>query len=212
MKYIQNNEIEKIKDKIKIVKIKLFKLSNIITGKDRDNIKKELKDIAKKAKLTKTHKDNIYNRLLEIERGINFIKKYKKINHGDKNYYGLKDIENLYKDLGDYYRPILAKQAFNNNYEFYTIRGDKNKELSLKEYIDMITPYLYEIINKKKSTNQKTQLDIGINFSHLTDKEKNHTSYIKSENIEILPVMIQMKLLKNLLVHFLTIIKNNYKY
>ena len=51
----------------------------------------------------------------------------------------------------------------------------------------MITPYLYEIINKKKSTNQKTQLDIGINFSNLTDKEKNHTSYIKSKNIEILP-------------------------
>ena len=140
-----------------------------------------------KKNLTKTQKDNIYNRLLEIERGINLIKKYKKINHGDKKYYGLKDIEHLYKDLGEYYRPILAKQAFNNNYEFYTIRGDKNKELSLKEYIDMITPYLYEIINKKKSTNQKTQLGIGINFSNLIDKEKNHTSYIKSKNIEILP-------------------------
>ena len=51
----------------------------------------------------------------------------------------------------------------------------------------MITPYLYEIINKKKSTNQKTQLDIGINFSNLTDKEKNHISYIKIRNTEILP-------------------------
>ena len=81
----------------------------------------------------------------------------------------------------------MAKQAFNDNYEFYTIRGDQNKELSLKEYINMITPYLYEIINKKKSTNQKTQLDVGINFSHLTDKKKNHTLYIKSENIEIFP-------------------------
>ena len=115
------------------------------------------------------------------------IKEYKKINYGDKDYYGLKDIDHLYNDLSEYYRPILAKQAFNNNYEFYTIRGDKNKELSLKEYIDMITPYLYEIINKKKSANQKTQLDICINFSNLTDKEKNHTSYIKSKNIEILP-------------------------
>ena len=51
----------------------------------------------------------------------------------------------------------------------------------------MITPYLYEIINKKKSTNRKTQLEIGINFSNLTDKKKNHTSYVTSENIEILP-------------------------
>ena len=113
MKYIQNNEIEKIKDKIKdkikIIKIELLKLSKIKTGKDRDNIKKELKDMTKKPKLTKTQKDNIYNRLLEIERGINLIKKYKKINHSDKNYYGLKDMEHLYKDLGEYYRPILAK-------------------------------------------------------------------------------------------------------
>ena len=52
MKYIQNNEIEKIKDKINIIKIKLLKLSNIITGKDRDNIKKELQGIAKKKKKT----------------------------------------------------------------------------------------------------------------------------------------------------------------
>ena len=88
MKYIQNNEIAEIKDKIKIIKIELLKLSNIITGKDTDNIKKELKDMTKKPKLTKTQKDNIYNRLLEIERGINLIKKYKKINHSDKNYYG----------------------------------------------------------------------------------------------------------------------------
>ena len=60
MKYIQNNEIEKvkdkIKDKIKIIKIELLKLSNIITGKDRDNIKKELKDIAKQKKPYKNTK------------------------------------------------------------------------------------------------------------------------------------------------------------
>ena len=60
MKYIQNNETEKvkdkIKDKIKIIKIELLKLSNIITGKDRDNIKKELKDIAKQKKPYKNTK------------------------------------------------------------------------------------------------------------------------------------------------------------
>ena len=60
MKYIQNNEIEKvkdkIKDKIKIIKIELLKLSNIITGKDRNNIKKELKDIAKQKKPYKNTK------------------------------------------------------------------------------------------------------------------------------------------------------------
>ena len=59
MKYIQNNEIEKIKDKVNIIKIKLLKLSNIITRKDRDNFKKELQDIAKKQNLQK-HKKITY--------------------------------------------------------------------------------------------------------------------------------------------------------
>ena len=62
----------------------------------------------------------------------------------------------------------------------------------------MITPYLYEIINKTKSTNQKTQLDIGINFGHLTDKEKNRTSYVKSKNIEILPSNDTNEIIKEL--------------
>ena len=62
----------------------------------------------------------------------------------------------------------------------------------------MITPYLYEIINKKKSSNQKTQLDIGINFSNITDEKKNHTSYVKSKNIEILPSDDTNKIIKKL--------------
>ena len=62
----------------------------------------------------------------------------------------------------------------------------------------MITPYLYEIINKKRSSNQKTQLDIGINFSNITDEKKNHTSYVKSKNIEILPSDDTNKIIKKL--------------
>ena len=52
MKYIQNNANEKIKDKINIIRTELVKLSNIITGKD-------LQDIAKKHILQK-HKEIIY--------------------------------------------------------------------------------------------------------------------------------------------------------
>ena len=46
--------MKKIKSKIIIIKIELVKLSNNITGKDKDDIKEELNDIAKKTKLTKT--------------------------------------------------------------------------------------------------------------------------------------------------------------
>ena len=79
MKYIKNNANEKIKDKINIINIELLKLSNIVTGKYRDDIKEKLQDIAKKTKLTNTQKDNIYNHLYETERDLNTIKKIQEI-------------------------------------------------------------------------------------------------------------------------------------
>ena len=65
-------------------------------------------------------------------------------------------------------------------------RGDRTKELSLKQYIDKVIPYLSELI-EKKTTNQKIQLVVGINFKHTVDREKKYTFHIKSKNMEILP-------------------------
>ena len=33
----------------------------------------------------------------------------------DSNYYGIRDIENLFDDYNDYYKPILVKGSFNEN-------------------------------------------------------------------------------------------------
>ena len=63
---------------------------------------------------------------------------------------------------------------------------DRTKELSLKQYIDKVIPYLSELI-EKKNTNQKIQLDVGINFKHTVDREIKYTFHIKSKNMEILP-------------------------
>ena len=48
------------------------------------------------------------------------------------DYYGIRDIENLFEDYNDndYYKPILVKSFFNENYKQYESRGDKNKKLS----------------------------------------------------------------------------------
>ena len=48
--------MKKIKSKIIIIKIELVKLSNNITRKDKDDIKEELNDIAKKKKTYKNKK------------------------------------------------------------------------------------------------------------------------------------------------------------
>ena len=52
---------------------------------------------------------------------------------------------------GDYYKPIIADGAFNNNYIQYESMGDKGKYLLIKEHLDMIGPYLSNIINDHKT-------------------------------------------------------------
>ena len=55
--------------------------------------------------------------------------------------------------IDDYYKPILVRFAFHNNFKEYEIRGDKHKTLMLKEYLATITPQLVNLIkDKKKST------------------------------------------------------------
>ena len=51
----------------------------------------------------------------------------------------------------NYYKPIRTKSAFNGNYIEYESKGDKDKNLSPKEHIDMIRPYLSDIINYHKT-------------------------------------------------------------
>ena len=41
----------------------------------------------------------------------------------------MKDIENLFVNIddADYYKPQLVRSSFKKNYEYYEIRGDKDK-------------------------------------------------------------------------------------
>ena len=41
----------------------------------------------------------------------------------------------------DYYKPIIVKGAFNNNYIQYESKGDEDKILTISGYLDMIRPY-----------------------------------------------------------------------
>ena len=64
-----------------------------------------------------------------------------------------RDVRNLF-DLSideDYYKPIKTNDSFNNNYIEYESKGDKDKTLSIKEYLDIIRPILSDIINNHKT-------------------------------------------------------------
>ena len=51
----------------------------------------------------------------------------------------------------DYYKPIIVYGAFNNNYIQYESKGDKDKILTISEYLDRLRPYLVNIINDHKT-------------------------------------------------------------
>ena len=89
----------------------------------------------------------------------------------------------------DYYKPIITKGAFNNNYTQYESKGDKGKKIStVNEYLDMIRPYLVVIINDNKTQSEwKIQLTIAINFiSPNLESGETRTMHAKSDNVEIM--------------------------
>ena len=105
----------------------------------------------------------------------------------------------------DYYKPIKTNSAFNGNYIKYESNGDKNKNLSAKEYLNMVRPYLSDIINDHKtlenlkvhSSNEvfdyetqygewKIQLTMSINFILSNGSDEICNMHAKSDNIEIM--------------------------
>ena len=121
-------------------------------------------------------------------------------------YKGIRDIGNLFNEFDeDYYIPIKSESAFNGNYIEYESKGDKEKNLSLKEYLYMIKPYLSDMINDHKtpmnlrvdSRNEvindetqfgewKIQLIMAINFISYKDSKETRTMHTTSDNIEIM--------------------------
>ena len=90
----------------------------------------------------------------------------KKIISLDKHedFIGLENVKYLYSILD--YKPILIKAGFNNNYLEYG--SDGNNSLSFMEYLNLIKPYLEDLINDKKNKGEwKLQLTAQISFVSL---------------------------------------------
>ena len=90
----------------------------------------------------------------------------------------------------DYFKPIIARGVFNSRYIQYESKGDKGKNLSINEYLNMIKSYLSDIINYHKThglviyhsgnkkwveeipSKWKSQLTMAINFISFTDSDE----------------------------------------
>ena len=84
------------------------------------------------------------------------------------------------------YEPILIKTGFNNNYLEY--RSEGNNSLSFKEYLDLIRPYLNDLINIHKNKGEwKIQLTAQINFISLRPgSDETHIMHTRSVNEEFM--------------------------
>ena len=87
----------------------------------------------------------------------------------------------------DYYKPVRVKGAFGDNYIEYESRGEKNKSLSVREYLLMIETYLRDMINDHKAIGEwKIQLAIQTKFISSLDSGEIRVLHSWSDNIEIM--------------------------
>ena len=178
----------KIRDKISDFRMILSRLGNMVANNDRKKIKKELHEIESNKNISDKEKEKNYDNLVELVNTLNKKEKYKYHDHDDLDYHGIRDIENVFDaDNDDYYKPILVKSSFKENYKYYESRGDKDKKLSVKQYLYKIMPYLSDLINEHKanennSNEWKIQISMNVNLVSSNDTREIHTIFVWSDN------------------------------
>ena len=126
----------KNKTRIDEVREEIKKLDHKLSRQELKEVKKNLYEIENKKGRSATKKIKKY--LNKSEEKIYKLNTY--YDYDDVEYRGIKDINDLF-DLSiseDYYKPIIVKGAFNNNYIQYESKEDKDKILTIIEYLDHI--------------------------------------------------------------------------
>ena len=99
----------------------------------------------------------------------------KKINNNNTNYDFIENVRDLFSILD--YEPILIKTGFDNNndnnYNYLEYISNGNNSLSFDEYLELIKPYLNDLINVYKAKGEwKLQLSAEISFQKNLDLMK----------------------------------------
>ena len=200
MRRMKNYEDMKKEDLI----ISLLKSKESIAELFNDNNNNEISDIRRilnrlRDILPKKDRKEIKDKLYEIEHHRNISEKeqerndeyliYGPGNRDDFDYDWIKDIPILFDQTSeeDYYKPIFVKSSHKGNYKYYESNGDKEKILSVKQYLKKITPYLYDLINVHQIARRvwKIQINMHVNF---TSRDTGETCiyYVWSHNVSIM--------------------------
>ena len=78
--------------------------------------------------------------------------------------YGIRNIETLFDETSeeDYYKPIFVKSSHKGNYKYYESNRDKEKILSINQYLNKITSYLYNLINDHRISRRVWKIQINM--------------------------------------------------
>ena len=131
----------------------------------------------------------------------------KKIHNNNTNDDFIENIRDLFSILD--YEPLLIKTGFDNNYLEYMSNG--NNSLSFNEYLELIKPYLYDLINVYKAKGEwKLQLSAEISFfSQKPGSNEMRTMYTRSTPEEIIIGCQTEEVAENLIMSILQKYQDN---
>ena len=190
----------------------LSRLEITVTNNGRKKIKRRLYEIEKKKNLLDKEKEKIYDDLVKLVETLDKKEKYKYHDRDDLDYYRIRDIENSLENdndnVNDHYKPKL----FESSFKYYENRGDKDKKLSVKQYLYKTMPYLSGSINdhktnRKNCNERKIQINMQVSFVSSKDTGETHTIFVWSDNQKIRSGNETDGIVKELLNSFL----NNYQ-
>ena len=155
-KYIFDN-VNEILSKTNDVRLLLSTVSPYINKKKRDSIRKRLYEIENTRNINRKLKNRLLKELEIMSIDLKVIQKRMISAYRDDNYANIDDIEYILGDIDNYYAPVLSSSFFNNGYQRYHLRGDPMHNMSVKEYLNEIEPYLRQLIDANKVYEQKIQ-------------------------------------------------------
>lgn len=68
----------------------------------------------------------------------------------------------LFEHEEDYYKPIKSKGAFGDNFLEFESNGNRNKNLSLAQYLHEIQPYFKETISSFIACNEAWEISVTL--------------------------------------------------
>ena len=164
--------MSKNKKRIETARKKLKELRHKLSKSDLKIIKEHLYNIERKkelleSKIIKEHFDELDKKFLEFDEYYNDNDDDDYDDNDDDDdddFIGIENVQDLFKI--SIYKPTIVKSGYNNNYNEHRSKGDKL--LTMEEYLNLIKPYLRELINDHKNKGEwKIQLTAQINFISL---------------------------------------------